>query len=69
MFPEDVIARKVASTVQRLELRFVKENRRGKKEENVYKVMCSCHLIYTKHQGNSVALLSEFSWHAIQHVP
>jgi hypothetical protein len=35
LLPEDVIARKVASTVQCVELYFVKENRRGKINENV----------------------------------
>ena len=67
MFPEDLIARKVASTVQRLELYFIRENR-GEKNEYIYKDMCCCHLIYVKHRYNSVALVREFSWHAIQHV-
>jgi hypothetical protein len=40
LFPEDVIARKVASTVQRLELYFVKENRRGKKKMEIFTKLC-----------------------------
>ena len=65
LFPEDVIAHKVASTIQRLELYFVKENRRGKKMK-IFKNSCGvCHLIFMKHQCKSVAFLREFSWRAV----
>jgi len=47
LFPEDVIAHKVASTIQRLELCFVKENK-GEKIENIYKIMFCCHAIYVE---------------------